>query len=295
LQVPACLLRHIIRNLKFAIRIDICKVTRETRVKAGASVYRFLMTMTEERKKKSVYNCPNCGAAATPQSVRCAYCRSSLATLVCAKCYGAIFLGMKHCPWCGENAEGGKPVEEATTKCPHCSVPFLIVNVGKRIIHECPACGGLWVSNTTFQEICADQEQQQWVMGYDFESQAANSAELPRSGRTYIPCPECGKLMNRRQFAGCSGVIVDWCKPHGTWFDRDELKRIVQFILGGGLSKSREREKTKLEEERQKLREERRNLEILSRLAGDSTGTGEPENRDLDLIGLMGGLWRSLK
>ena len=41
--------------------------------------------------------------------------------------------------------------------------------------------------------------------------------------------------MNRVNFARCSGVIVDVCRGHGTWFDRDELSGIVQFIRGGGL------------------------------------------------------------
>jgi Zn-finger nucleic acid-binding protein len=251
--------------------------------------------MVEEQKRKSVYNCPNCGAAATPESVRCAYCHSSLATLVCSKCFGAIFIGMKHCPWCGENATGGKPVETTTAQCPRCSVSLLIVKVGKRTVSECPACGGLWVGNDTFQEVCTDQEQQQLVMGFDFESAGATGVAAAQSGRTYIPCPECHKLMNRQQFAGCSGVIVDWCKAHGTWFDRNELKRIVQFILAGGLNKSREREKIKLEEERQKLREEKRNLEVLSRMENDSMYANSPDNRDLDLFSIMGGLWRSLK
>ena len=75
--------------------------------------------------------------------------------------------------------------------------------------------------------------------------------------------------MNRRQFAGCSGVIVDWCKAHGTWFDRDELRRVVQFILDGGLGRSREREMRRLEEAKRSLQEEERNLARISRLAHD--------------------------
>jgi Zn-finger nucleic acid-binding protein len=101
--------------------------------------------------------------------------------------------------------------------------------------------------------------------------------------------------MNRRQFAGCSGVIVDWCKPHGTWFDRDELRQIVQFILDGGLNKSREREKFKLEEERQNLREEKRNLETLTRLGRDADFAVPRDGLDVDLFGVLGGIWRSLK
>jgi Zn-finger nucleic acid-binding protein len=62
--------------------------------------------------------------------------------------------------------------------------------------------------------------------------------------------------MNRVNFARCSGVVVDVCKGHGTWFDRDELRQIVEFIRGGGLEVSRAREKRELEEERQRLRQE---------------------------------------
>ena len=45
---------------------------------------------------------------------------------------------------------------------------------------------------------------------------------------------------------------------HGTWFDRDELSRIVEFIRGGGLEASREREKAEIKEERRRLLDEQR-------------------------------------
>ena len=63
--------------------------------------------------------------------------------------------------------------------------------------------------------------------------------------------------MNRVNFAHCSGVIVDVCKSHGVWFDRDELSRIVEFIRSGGLEASRNKEKHALEEERWRLQQER--------------------------------------
>ena len=62
--------------------------------------------------------------------------------------------------------------------------------------------------------------------------------------------------MNRINFARCSGVVVDVCKGHGTWFDRDELHEIVEFIRGGGLELSREKEKRELESQRAQLRME---------------------------------------
>jgi len=62
--------------------------------------------------------------------------------------------------------------------------------------------------------------------------------------------------MNRINFARCSRVIVDVCKGHGTWFDAQELSAIVQFIRGGGLEVSRQKEKNELEFQRQQLRME---------------------------------------
>jgi Zn-finger nucleic acid-binding protein len=60
--------------------------------------------------------------------------------------------------------------------------------------------------------------------------------------------------MNRINFAHCSGIIIDVCKKHGTWFDRDEMRRVIEFIRGGGMEKARAREMANLEEERNRLR-----------------------------------------
>lgn len=214
------------------------------------------------------YNCPNCGAAAAPDSVRCAYCHSSLATLVCASCFGAIFIGMKHCPWCGADAQAGKPAQSSIGKCPRCDLDLLLLAAGNKQLFECPGCGGLWVDKDTLQQICTEREKQQAVMGLDFASHPT-TATPGRNERTYVPCPVCRKLMNRKNFADCSGIIVDWCRDHGTWFDRDELKNVVQFILGGGLAKSRDVEKSRLEEARLHVEEEKRNLARIARLGDE--------------------------
>ena len=58
----------------------------------------------------------------------------------------------------------------------------------------------------------------------------------------YVSCPLCHNPMNRLNFGRVSGVIVDVCKAHGTWFDGGELTRIVAFASAGGLQKTRARE-----------------------------------------------------
>ena len=57
-------------------------------------------------------------------------------------------------------------------------------------------------------------------------------------------------MMNRFNFANCSGVVLDACKPHGVWFDADELRRIVRFIRAGGLDLARAKERQELALER---------------------------------------------
>src|SRR4029077_14700220 len=102
----------------------------------------------------------------------------------------------------------------------------------------------------TFENICADREQQAAVLGAATITASPVTAE---SKVSYVPCPECHLLMNRANFARCSGVVIDLCKQHGVWFDRDELSRIIEFIQAGGLDAARAKEKAQLEEERRRL------------------------------------------
>lgn len=149
--------------------------------------------------------------------------------------------------------------------------------IGSTNVRECDRCSGLWVDVPAFEKICADREQQAAVLGA--ASPAPTSAVLQTGKVRYLPCPECNQLMNRINFARCSGVIVDICKGHGTWFDRDELSRIVEFIRGGGLEAARDKQKAELEEERRRLRDEqfaldrRRSVANLDS-AGDPRGLG---------------------
>jgi Zn-finger nucleic acid-binding protein len=129
------------------------------------------------------------------------------------------------------------------------------VAIGETAVRECLKCEGLWLDVASFEKICADREQQSAVLGAASPA-PTHAASDAVSKISYVPCPECAQLMNRINFARCSGVIVDICKGHGTWFDRDELNRIVEFIRAGGLEASRTREKAQLEDARHQLEAE---------------------------------------
>ena len=153
------------------------------------------------------------------------------------------------------------------------------MTLGLTTVLECEQCLGLWLDVPSFEKICADREQQSAVLGA--ASHAPNSGVNQISKVNYVPCPECALLMNRVNFARCSGVIVDICKQHGTWFDRDELSRIVEFIHGGGLNASRAKEKIEIAEEREQLRQE----QLTASLRG-SAGLRITDDDDHRLTGI---------
>ncbi len=250
---------------------------------------------TPAHETYGIFNCPNCGAAAAPESVSCAYCGSSLATRVCASCFGAVSVRMHHCPWCGSGEGADQPVAGIDRNCPRCEAGLSRIDVGTHTVQECTRCGGLWVDKDTFQQICTREEEQEAVLGRVEGADAGITDAKPAAERAYVPCPECGKLMNRRQFAGCSRVILDWCREHGMWFDRHELHQIVKFIQGGGLKKSRDREKQKLEDEKARLRQQQISLSARSLPAGEGSllSIGWKEDSD-PLLRVLSSMWSGL-
>jgi Zn-finger nucleic acid-binding protein len=198
-------------------------------------------------------NCPQCGAPVQPDATSCPYCNSPLALVACPSCFANIFRGARHCPYCGASTERQAVQQKSPGQCPGCRNPLASVTVGSVTLAECASCGGLWVDPTAFERICSEREEQSVVLATTAHVAPA-AAPLAGGAARYRPCPVCSKLMNRTNFARASGVIIDVCKGHGIWFDHDELRRIVEFIRGGGLEHARELEKEDLRDERERLR-----------------------------------------
>ncbi len=161
-----------------------------------------------------------------------------------------MFVGERFCSHCGAVATRTETSADGKLLCPKCSDSYLkAVQVGKCQLWECAGCDGMWLDATTLQEICAEKEQQAAVLG--MASLPREAAHVETNFR-YVACPVCRQLMNRVNFARMSGVIVDVCKAHGTWFDKDELRRLVDWICAGGLEKARERQNAELKAEHER-------------------------------------------
>src|SRR3979411_3034698 len=191
-------------------------------------------------------NCPNCGAAISSDSPQCQYCESKLAPIPVPSVCAMMLIGSKHCPHCGAAAAQATAAELSVLKCPRCRIDMSSITLGTMAMRECEQCMCLGVAVAAFEKICADREEQSAVLGTASPVPAHQVRPADLESVRYVPCPQCGQLMNRINFARCSGVIVDICKGHGTWFDREELSGIVQFIRGGGLEVARQREKTEI-------------------------------------------------
>ena len=189
-----------------------------------------------------------CGAPAASESTRCEHCRAPLATIACPQCFGMMFVGAKYCSHCGAKADRREKADAVLEVCPRCRVNTQAVILGQTELRECPRCEGIWADTESLQEICTDRERQAAVLGVAAAVSPAEGRSLEKI--TYLPCPVCRQLMHRVNFARCSNVIVDVCKPHGTWFDKDELRRIVEFIQAGGFDKARAHEIAELERKR---------------------------------------------
>lgn len=190
-------------------------------------------------------HCPECGAVVTADSTQCKYCKALLETIACPKCMGMMFKGTKFCPHCGANTEMLGQGPNTTRHCPRCKTTLADVEIANTPLEECTHCGGLWISVASFDRICSNAEARE----------AASGLQLPPPVEIdplvhYLNCPQCNKLMNRMNYASRSGIIMDVCRPHGIWLDRDEIRRIVEYIQSGGLERARRAEKEELEEER---------------------------------------------
>jgi Zn-finger nucleic acid-binding protein len=172
----------------------------------------------------------------------CAYCGALIATVRCGGCYHMNVPEAVHCMGCG-HALGLEPIpEDAELLCPDCQGRLSAFRGGAGVLHDCARCGGQLVEHALLRDLLEQRE----VDGSAAPRPAARRGRVDTQVR-YRPCPACGQLMNRKNFAGSSGVVVDMCKPHGIWLDRGELPRLLAFAASGGLTRARARQKEEQE------------------------------------------------
>ena len=201
------------------------------------------LTVPEARgQDAAVVRCSACGAPRQEGAAACGYC-------------GADFTLHEQdlhtlCPTCMTR------VSDRARYCHHCATPLMPQPLGPVTRHSCPVCGdgqrltsrrldggsvpilecqrctGLWLGREAFDVVLRRARRDALT---EDERRAPRPVELQRQeGALYRPCPECGVLMHRFNYARRSGIIVDSCMAHGLWFDANELDELLLWVRGGG-------------------------------------------------------------
>jgi Zn-finger nucleic acid-binding protein len=180
--------------------------------------------------------CPSCGAGVLDGARRCAHCDAPVATARCATCFRMNAPDSAHCSGCGRDLGLEPTPRDGTLACPDCHLPLSVFDCGPGLLHDCGRCGGQFVELAALRDLIERHERLDVGLGRTRTSVLRAEARVH-----YVACPVCGSMMNRRNFAHGSGVVVDVCSKHGTWFDNGELPRVLAFVESGGLSR-RDRE-----------------------------------------------------
>ena len=223
--------------------------------------------------------CPSCGGAATEGDRACGHCGSLLATRRCTTCFALSPRDAERCVRCGALLPA-EAFKAAAGSCPDCRQALVSRAAGVVGFSECARCGGLFLGQEAFDAVAKDANTRERARAFDA---APRGATPPEPGFHYRPCPVCRKLMNRSNYGGGSGVIVDVCGPHGVFLDRGELTKIVDFLEKGGWQRVRKREILRMEEDAAAL-------ESRKRASADLGGMSVPDLPGGGLLQVLEGL-----
>jgi len=213
--------------------------------------------------------CPHCGAGVAPTAKACTFCAAELLLKGCPRCLSRVFHGHKHCPDCGsELTLAAREAAHADRACPRCDVPLHPRNVGDVVVDECGGCHGLFLDHVAVKRVVTDRQQARAEALLGSLPETTNTTAVPPSGRMYIKCPLCKVIMNRKLFAGGSGVVIDICRAHGVFFDVGELPKIITFVMNGGLEAAKQKELEKLRDD---ARREVHNAQYAAMMASRSS------------------------
>jgi Zn-finger nucleic acid-binding protein len=213
---------------------------------------------------RDALHCAGCGATRQGTETNCRFCQTAFLaedldrTTTCPSCFTRITDLARFCDHCGVSITATTIAGTSTRLgCPVCGPETLLVHrqLTEIATDECAQCGGVWLDSARFQHAIEHAQKSQVTNETRTGGLTAAQTVRKQDGPLYRPCPACNQVMNRRNYGGTSGVVIDTCKTHGSWFDADELARVIAWIRTGGLAKSRERQARDAEAAEKRRRE----------------------------------------
>lgn len=181
-------------------------------------------------------HCFSCGGPLRDGATDCVYCGGTVSLLMrgagdaCPECFARLARDARFCGGCGVRIAPTSALKALTsTRCPRCKGELARCEGEGQHFTECLACGGLWLDEARFEALIAKRREEGASGRPEFSRAAPAKAASPEAEVRYLPCPSCGELMQRRNFGRGSGVILDWCRGHGVWFDAQELEQALAW------------------------------------------------------------------
>lgn len=107
-----------------------------------------------------------------------------------------------------------------TLACPQCAVGLALVPANPTL-YACVRCGGAWVDAESSMAVLQGKSDPS-----DVQRRSRPPAPKPtRAPEVPRPCARCSETMLPYPFGD---VTLDTCPAHGTWFDHDEIARVVK-------------------------------------------------------------------
>jgi Zn-finger nucleic acid-binding protein len=209
----------------------------------------------------AVVACSACGAPRQGQAESCSFCGSTFTLreldldAICPRCFARVSRRGRFCHHCATPLTApraaGTPTAHGCPACPPAAEggserrrPLVSRRIGAGDplhLFECRVCGGVWLDREVFGVLVERVKHGRGGLPAPRAAAAGTAAAEAARGWTYRPCAVCGHLMNRRNYARRSGVILDLCGDHGLWFDADELHRVLAWVRGGGVTEAEAR------------------------------------------------------
>jgi Zn-finger nucleic acid-binding protein len=111
----------------------------------------------------------------------------------------------------------------STLSCPRCDSPLFEGRASDVVLLGCGECAGIWLDNESAQLALKSMDRRIT----ELSQRASSHAHAAPAKDARIHCPACKKSMPR---VSRSGVDLDVCIEHGTWFDRGELVQIIEAM-----------------------------------------------------------------
>jgi hypothetical protein len=106
--------------------------------------------------------------------------------------------------------------------CPVCKESMIVLELNEIEIDFCTGCRGIWLDAGELELMFDTEDQRQKLID--------SLHEDPDNPEQKYKCPICSRKMVKVHIVDKKEILIDKCKKeHGLWFDKGELKTVIEF------------------------------------------------------------------